>query len=72
MATAGDYIWRKPGPCINKSPGGAILFAVYRKEPLLPRGERNRWFLGPIAEHESCRLALNSSRAIKWNLACDD
>jgi anti-sigma factor ChrR (cupin superfamily) len=32
IATAGDYVWRKP--CSfhdNHSPGGAILFAVYRK-----------------------------------------
>jgi anti-sigma factor ChrR (cupin superfamily) len=32
VATAGDYIWRKPGSFHdNRSPGGAILFAVYRK-----------------------------------------
>ena len=61
MATAGGYIWRKPGSLRdNKSPGGTILFAVYRKEPPLPRAERNCWFLGPIAERESCQLALNS------------
>ena len=39
--------------------------AVPQTEPLLPRGERNRRFLGPIAERESCQLALNSSCAIK-------
>ena len=73
MATAGGYIWRKPDSLRdNKSPGGTILFAVYRKEPPLPRAERNCWFLGPIAERESCQLALNLSRTIKWNLACDD
>lgn len=32
VATAGDYVWRKPGSAhANKSPGGAVLFAVYRK-----------------------------------------
>jgi hypothetical protein len=32
VATAGDYVWRKPGSAHdNKSPGGAVLFAVYRK-----------------------------------------
>jgi anti-sigma factor ChrR (cupin superfamily) len=32
VATAGDYIWRKPGSRHdNRSPGGAVLFAVYRK-----------------------------------------
>jgi anti-sigma factor ChrR (cupin superfamily) len=31
-ATAGDYIWRKPGSLHdNRSPGGAVLLAVYRK-----------------------------------------
>ena len=32
IATAGDYVWRKPGSAHdNNSPGGAVLFAVYRK-----------------------------------------
>ena len=32
VATAGDYIWRKPGSLHdNKSPNGAVLLAVYRK-----------------------------------------
>jgi anti-sigma factor ChrR (cupin superfamily) len=32
VATAGDYVWRKAGSLHdNRSPGGAILFAVYRK-----------------------------------------
>ena len=32
VAQAGDYIWRKPGSLHeNTSPGGAVLFAVYRK-----------------------------------------
>ena len=32
VATVGDYVWRKPGSAHdNKSPGGAVLFAVYRK-----------------------------------------
>jgi anti-sigma factor ChrR (cupin superfamily) len=32
IATAGDYIWRKPGSQHdNTSPGGAVLLAVYRK-----------------------------------------
>ena len=32
VATAGDYIWRKPGSLHeNTSPGGAVLFPVYRK-----------------------------------------
>ena len=32
IATAGDYVWRKPGSAHdNNSPGGALLFAVYRK-----------------------------------------
>ena len=32
IATAGDYVWRKPGSAHdNKSPGGALLFAVYRR-----------------------------------------
>jgi hypothetical protein len=32
IATAGDYIWRRPGSQHdNTSPGGAVLFAVYRK-----------------------------------------
>ncbi|MGH7039943.1 MAG: cupin domain-containing protein, partial [Stellaceae bacterium] len=32
IARAGDYIWRKPGSLHdNKSPDGAVLFAVYRK-----------------------------------------
>jgi anti-sigma factor ChrR (cupin superfamily) len=32
VATAGDYVWRKPGSLHdNRSPGGAVLFAVYRK-----------------------------------------
>ena len=31
-ALAGDYIWRKPGSMHdNRSPGGAVLLAVYRK-----------------------------------------
>ena len=35
MATAGDYVWRKPGSLHdNRSPGGAVLFAVYRKPNL--------------------------------------
>ena len=35
IATAGDYIRRKPGSLHdNKSPGGAVLFAVYRKSNL--------------------------------------
>lgn len=32
VATAGDYIWRKPGSLHeNWSPNGAVLLAVYRK-----------------------------------------
>ena len=32
VATAGDYVWRRPGSLHeNRSPGGAVLFAVYRK-----------------------------------------
>lgn len=32
VAMAGDYVWRKPGSRHdNRSPGGAVLFAVYRK-----------------------------------------
>ena len=32
IAAAGDYIWRKAGSLHdNRSPGGAVLFAVYRK-----------------------------------------
>jgi anti-sigma factor ChrR (cupin superfamily) len=32
LATAGDYVWRKPGSMHdNRSPGGAVLFTVYRK-----------------------------------------
>jgi anti-sigma factor ChrR (cupin superfamily) len=32
VTTAGDYVWRKPGSAHdNKSPGSAVLFAVYRK-----------------------------------------
>jgi hypothetical protein len=32
VATAGDYIWRKPGlQHDNRSPNGAVLLAVYRK-----------------------------------------
>ncbi len=32
VATAGDYIWRKPGSLHdNHSPGGAVLLAIYRK-----------------------------------------
>jgi anti-sigma factor ChrR (cupin superfamily) len=32
VATAGDYVWRKAGSLHdNTSPGGAVLFAVYRK-----------------------------------------
>jgi hypothetical protein len=32
LATAGDFVWRKPGSMHdNRSPGGAVLFAVYRK-----------------------------------------
>ncbi len=32
IATAGDYVWRKSGSLHdNESPGGAVLFAVYRK-----------------------------------------
>jgi anti-sigma factor ChrR (cupin superfamily) len=32
VATAGDYIWRKPGSMHdNTSRDGAVLFAVYRK-----------------------------------------
>jgi anti-sigma factor ChrR (cupin superfamily) len=32
IAMAGDYVWRKSGSLHdNKSPGGAVLFAVYRK-----------------------------------------
>jgi anti-sigma factor ChrR (cupin superfamily) len=32
VATAGDYIWRKPGSQHdNRSPNGAVLLAVYRK-----------------------------------------
>jgi anti-sigma factor ChrR (cupin superfamily) len=32
IATAGDYIWRRPGSLHdNTSPGGAVLFAVYRQ-----------------------------------------
>jgi len=35
VATAGDYVWRKPGSLHdNTSPGGAVLFAVYRKPNL--------------------------------------
>jgi anti-sigma factor ChrR (cupin superfamily) len=35
VATAGDYIWRKPGSLHdNTSPRGAVLFAVYRKPNL--------------------------------------
>jgi anti-sigma factor ChrR (cupin superfamily) len=35
VAAAGDYIWRKPGSLHeNTSPGGAVLFAVYRKPNL--------------------------------------
>ena len=35
IATVGDYICRKPGSLHdNKSPGGAVLFAVYRKPNL--------------------------------------
>ena len=35
IATAGDYIWRKPGFLHdNKSRGGAVLLAVYRKPNL--------------------------------------
>jgi anti-sigma factor ChrR (cupin superfamily) len=35
VATAGDYIWRKPGSLHdNTSSGGAVLFAVYRKPNL--------------------------------------
>ena len=31
MATAGDYVWRKPGSLHdNRSPGGAVLSEVYR------------------------------------------
>jgi anti-sigma factor ChrR (cupin superfamily) len=33
VAMAGDYVWRKRGSFHdNRSPGGAILFAVYRKQ----------------------------------------
>ncbi len=32
VATTGDYIWRKPGSQHdNRSPGGAVILAVYRK-----------------------------------------
>lgn len=32
VAVAGDYIWRKAGSLHdNHSPGGAVIFAVYRK-----------------------------------------
>ena len=32
VATAGDYIWRKPGSQHdNTSPSGAVILAVYRK-----------------------------------------
>ena len=32
IATAGNYIWRRPGSMHdNKSPSGAVLLAVYRK-----------------------------------------
>jgi anti-sigma factor ChrR (cupin superfamily) len=32
IAMAGDYVWRKSGSLHdNRSPGGAVLFAVYRK-----------------------------------------
>jgi anti-sigma factor ChrR (cupin superfamily) len=32
IAMAGDYVWRESGSLHdNKSPGGAVLFAVYRK-----------------------------------------
>jgi len=32
VANAGDYVWRTPGSQHdNHSPGGAVLFAVYRK-----------------------------------------
>jgi len=35
ITTAGDYIWRKPGFLHdNKSPGGAVWFAAYRKPNL--------------------------------------
>jgi anti-sigma factor ChrR (cupin superfamily) len=35
VATAGDYIWRKPGSLHdNRSPGGAVVLAVYRKPNL--------------------------------------
>jgi anti-sigma factor ChrR (cupin superfamily) len=38
MATAGDYIWRKPGSLNdNRSSGGAVLFAVYRKPNIANR-----------------------------------
>jgi anti-sigma factor ChrR (cupin superfamily) len=35
VAMVGDYIWRKRGSLHdNRSPGGAVLFAVYRKPNL--------------------------------------
>jgi anti-sigma factor ChrR (cupin superfamily) len=35
IATAGDYIWRKPdSQHDNRSPNGAVLLAVYRKPNL--------------------------------------
>ena len=50
MATAGDYVWRKPGSLHdNRSPrrGGAVR-SVPQAEPLLPRGERNCRFLSQL------------------------
>lgn len=41
VATAGDYIWRKPGSLHdNHSPGGAVVLAVYRKPNLYYDSDR--------------------------------
>jgi anti-sigma factor ChrR (cupin superfamily) len=41
VATAGDYIWRKAGSLHdNWSPGGAVLFAVYRKPNIYYQTEK--------------------------------
>src|SRR5271155_2777556 len=44
IATAGDYIWRKPGSLHdNTSPGGRrVVRGVSQTEPLLRHGRRNR------------------------------
>ena len=51
IATAGDYIWRKPGSLHDKQVAWrrSAVRGVSQTEPLLLRGERNRRFLGPIA-----------------------